>query len=280
MFTKIKYFATLTFATLLMSVGVYYFKFANNFNFGGVTGLSVLFANTGLISAGTFNMIASLTLLVIGSFFLGRAFITRTAYCSILLSLAVSTLEWISPLSLPLTDEPLLELCFAVVLPATGSAILFNVGASSGGTDILAMILRKYTSLDIGRALLITNGLISCASFFVFDMETALFSVLGMGISSLLVDNVIESINLCKYFNVVCTNPKPICDFITKELHRSATTCLGKGAFTGRDKYIIFTVMSRMEAIRLRNFIQQQEPEAFILISNTSQIIGKGFHNG
>lgn len=280
MLKKIKYFTIMTLATLLMSVGVYYFKFANNFNFGGVTGLAVLFAHTGAISASTVNLIGCLLLLAIGCLFLGKSFIARTAYCSILLSFTISFLEWVAPLSGPLTNEPLLELCFAVVLPATGSAILFNIGASVGGTDILAMMLKKYTSLDIGRSLLIINGAISFASFLVFDIETSLFSILGLVVSSLLVDNVIESINLCKYFNVVCTNPKPICDFITKELHRSATTCPGKGAFTGKDKYIIFTVMSRIEAIRLRNFIKDQEPEAFILISNTSQIIGKGFHNG
>lgn len=279
MFNKMKYYGTLTFATLLMAVGVYFFKFTNNFTFGGITGLSVVVAQLIPISASTFNLIANLTLLVIGIFFLGKTFIARTAYCSILLSITISFLEWLQPMPATLTDQPVLELCFAIILPSLGSAILFNMGASSGGTDIIAMILRKYTSLDIGRALLATNCLITFASFFVFDIETALYSILGLAITSLLIDNVIESINQCKYFNVVCNNPKPICDFITKELHRSATTCQGTGAFTGKDKFIIFTVMSRMEAVKLRNYIKQEEPTAFILISNTSQIIGKGFQN-
>ena len=182
-------------------------------------------------------------------------------------------------MSAPLTNEPFLELCFAIILPAFGSAILFNVSASSGGTDIIAMILKRYTSFDIGHSLLITNCLITFSSFFLFDIKTTLYSILGLAISSLLIDNVIESINLCKFFNVVCNHPEPICAFITGELHRSATTCQGKGAFTGKDKYIIFTVLSRLEAIKLRNFIKTQEPSAFILISNTSEIIGKGFHN-
>ncbi len=279
MLNKIKYYGILTFATLLMAVGVYFFKFTNNFTFGGITGLSVVVAQLIPISASTFNLITSLTLLVIGIFFLGRAFIARTAYCSILLSVTISFLEWLQPMPAPLTDQPVLELCFAIILPSLGSAILFNMGASSGGTDIIAMILRKYTSLNIGHALLATNCLITFASFFVFDIETALYSILGLAITSLLIDNVIESINQCKYFNVVCNNPKPICEFITKELHRSATTCQGTGAFTGKDKFIIFTVMSRMEAVKLRNYIKQEEPTAFILISNTSQIIGKGFQN-
>ncbi len=277
MLKKIKHFGLMTFATLLMTIGVYYFKFTNNFTFGGITGLSVVVAQVTPITPSTFNLIVSLTLLVIGTFFLGKSFIAKTAYCSILLSVTISILEWVHPLDAPLTDQPVLELCFAIILPAIGSAILFNIGASSGGTDIIAMILRKYTSLDIGKSLLATNCMITFASFFVFDIETALYSILGLAVTSLLVDNVIESINQCKYFNVVCSNPEPICTFVTDVLHRSATTCQGKGAFTGKDKFIIFTVMSRLEAIKLRNFIKEQEPEAFILISNTSQIIGKGF---
>lgn len=279
MLKKIKYFGTLTFATLLMATGVYFFKFPNNFTFGGITGLSVVFAEVTALSASTFNLIVSLSLLAVGIFFLGKTFIARTAYCSILLSVTISILEWLYPMTEPLTDQPVLELCFAIILPSIGAAILFNVGASSGGTDIIAMILKKYSSLDIGKALLATNCVITLASCFVFDIETALYSILGLAVTSLLVDNVIESINQCKYFNVVCTNPEPICEFIIHELHRSATTCQGKGAFTGKDKFIIFTVMSRLEALKLRNYINEQEPNAFILISNTSQIIGKGFQN-
>ncbi len=279
MLNKIKHFSLLTFATILMAVGVYYFKFTNNFNFGGVTGISVLIATATPITASTWNLGLNFLLLLIGVFFLGKSFIAKTAYCSILLSITISAFDYFHPMSAPLTDEPVLELCFAIVLPAVGSAILFNTGASSGGMDIIATILRKYTQLNIGHALLFSNCLITIASFFVFDIEIVLYSILGLAVSSLLIDSVIENINLCKYFNVVCNDPEPICKFITEQLHRSATTCQGTGAFSGTDKYIIFTVLSRFEAIRLRNFIKEQESSAFILISNTSEIIGKGFHN-
>ncbi len=269
----------MTLATILLAFGIYYFKFANNFNFGGVSGLSVLIGETGLLSASTFNLIANLVLLVIGVFALGKSVIGLTAYCSVLLSLTIAFFERFLPLHQPLTDEPILELCFAIALPAIGSGILFNIGASSGGLDILAMIMKKYTRYNIGTALLIINSTVAFASFFFFDIETSLYSILGLAISSLMIDSVIENINLCKYFNVVCTNPKPICDYITKELHRSATTISGTGAFTGKDKYVIFTAMNRVEAIKLRNYIKAHEPESFILISNTSNIVGKGFRS-
>ena len=274
-----KHFFLLTASTLLMAFGTYFFKFTNNFTFGGITCLAVLVAKTGLMSAGDFNMIASMLLLIAGLIILGKEFAAKTAYCSILLSVALSAMERLWPISEPLTSQPMLELCFAIALPALGSAVLFNIGSSSGGTDIIAMILKKYSSFDIGRALMISDAVITTASFFVFDIETGLYSFLGLAIRSFMIDNFIESFNLSKYFNVVCDHPEPICDFIVHSLGRSASVCLARGAYSGKDKYLILTALNRVQAVKLRNFIKQQEPTAFILISNTSEIIGKGFHS-
>ena len=231
------------------------------------------------MSAGDFNLIMSMILLVIGQFVLGKKFAARTAYSSILLSVSLSALERIFPLSAPLTDQPMLELCFAIALPALGSAILFNIGASSGGTDIIAMILKKYSSFDIGRALLVSDALITAAGFFVFDIKTGLYSLLGLAVRSFMIDTFIENFNRSKYFNVVCDHPEPICDFIVHTLNRSASYFEAKGAYSGKDKYIVLTALNPVQAVRLRNFIKEQEPGAFILISNTSEIIGKGFHS-
>ena len=139
--SKLRHFFLLTFSTLVMAAGTYFFKFPNHFTFGGITGLAVLVAKTGVMSAGDFNFITNMILLIIGFFILGKKFAAKTAYCSILLSVALSALERIYPMSAPLTNQPMLELCFAIALPSLGSAILFNIGSSSGGTDIIAMIL-------------------------------------------------------------------------------------------------------------------------------------------
>ena len=279
MLEKGKHFLLMTGSTLLMAVGTYFFKFTNNFTFGGITGLAVLVAKTGLMSASDFNLIASMLLLIIGMIILGKKFAAKTAYCSILLSVTLSILERVCPMSHPLTDQPMLELCFAIALPAMGSAVLFNIGSSSGGTDIIAMILKKYSSFDIGHALLASDVLITFAGFFIFDVKTGLYSLLGLTVRSFMVDSFIESLNLSKYFNVVCDQPDKICDFIVHDLNRSASVCHAKGAYSGQDKYIILTALNRAQAVQLRNFIKKEDPNAFILISNTSEIIGKGFHS-
>lgn len=277
--SKLKNFSLLTISTLIMAVGIYFFKFANNFTFGGITGIAVLVAKFLPISASDFSFVVNILLLIIGWIVLGKSFAEKTAYSTILLSISLSLLERIYPMSHPLTNEPLLELIFAILLPALGSAILFNIGASSGGTDVIAMILKKYTSVDIGKGLMISDLIFTLAGFLVFNVKTGLYSLFGLIMRSALIDNFIESFNRSKYFHVVTSNATCICDFIQNDLQRGATIVNATGAFTGDDKYIILTVLSPSQAVKLRNFIKEQNPKAFLLVSNTSEIIGKGFHS-
>lgn len=272
-------YAEITGSTLIIAAGIYFFKFPNDFTFGGVSGLAVVLGRLTPLSPGSINFVLNALLVVFGFLFLGRSFGIKTVYTSLLLSGAVWVLEQLLPMSGPLTDEPMLELIFAVVLPAFGSAVLFNLGASSGGTDIVAMILKKHTSVDIGRALFFSDLLITLSSFFIFSIKTALFSFLGLLAKSLVIDSVIENINLSKYFNVICSEPEPICRYIVEVLHRSATVCDATGAYSHRHKSIVFTVMNRAQAAQLRRYIRSVEPDAFLLICNTSEIIGRGFHS-
>ena len=279
MISQVKRISLLTIGALILAVGNYFFKFTNNFTFGGITGLSVLVGKTGILTASQFNLNSNMALLLLGILVLGKSVKAKTAYCSIVLSFGISLLEHLFPMAQPFTDQPMLEFIFAVALPSFGSSILFNLGSSSGGTDIIAMIIKKYSSFNIGNALLITNFLIAVASFFVFDTKTGLYSLLGVVVNSFMIDSFIESLNLSKYFNIVCDRPEAICEFITHELNRSASIINVQGAFTGEDKYLVLTALNRAEAVKLRNFIKLNDPKAFLLISNTSEIIGKGFHS-
>lgn len=269
----------ITAGVLMVVIGVYFFKFPNHFSIGGVTGLAIILARVsgGIISSGTFVLIVNIILLIVGYLFLGRKFGNKTVYGSLLLSFSLQILEILVPMKQPLTNQPFLELAFAVLLPAVGAAILFNVGGSTGGTDVIAMLLRKYTSINIGSSLLITDFTLTVLTFPVFGIETGLFSILGLFMKSTLVDTVIENLNLNKYFTIICEDPKPICDYIMHELHRSATIADATGAFTERERKIILTVMNRSQAVHLKKFVKSQEPDAFVLITNTSEIVGRGF---
>ena len=270
--------ALMVLGTALVAAGTYFFKFPNHFSTGGVTGLAVLI-NAALPALPASNVAAVLNLLslALGFAVLGRGFGVRTIFCTVLFSAMLAGLEAAVPLSAPLTDQPLLELLFGVLLPALGSAVLFNIEASTGGTDIVAMALKKVTPLDIGMALLLSDVLIAGGTLFLYDIRTGLFSLLGLMLKSVLVDSAIESLNRRKSFIVVTTCPEELCQFITGRLRRSATCWPATGAYSGEECTVVLTVISRGQAVGLRKYLRGLDPHAFMIVTNSSEIFGKGF---
>lgn len=268
----------LTLGTALVAFGVYFFKFPNNFNTGGVTGLAVILsAVVPAVSSSAFASVINLAFLVLGFFALNRGFGVRTVYCSILFSALLSGLEWLFPMPAPFTDQKMLELFFAVIFPSLGSAILFNLQSSTGGTDILAMILKRFSSLDIGMALLYVDVLIAGSTLFFVGVETGLYSLLGLVLKSVVVDSVIESLNRRKSFIAVTSCPEEVCGFITRTLRRSATCWQAEGAYSHEPKWVVLTALSRGQAVALRQHLKSVDPQAFMLVTNSSEIFGKGF---
>ncbi len=278
--TKIlKDYLLLTLGSLLMAIGVYFFKIPNGFAMGGVAGLATVLGKViHFVTPSQLITIFNVLLLVIGFIFVNKQFGIKTIYCTLVYSGLTMVFEYLYPNELmPLTDQPFLELVIAIILTAVGAAIMFNNDASSGGTDIIAMILKKYSQLNVGMALLIADSLVAFSSFFVFDIKTGLFSVLGLLSKSFLVDGLIDNLNLCKYFTIVTEKSDEICDFIMNNMHRSATTITGEGAFSHHTKKIILVVCKRYEMRSLRAKIKEIDPSAFIMITNSSEILGKGF---
>lgn len=278
--SKLLSFSAMTFGSLLMAVGVYFFKIPNGFSTGGVSGLATVLGKViPVVTPGALITGINLLLLMIGFLVLGKETGFRTVYCSLLFSGATWLLEFIVPLDAPLTDQPFLELAYAILLTALGSALLFRFGASSGGTDIVALILKKYTSLDVGKALLCSDTVIAASSFFVFGLRTGLFSMLGLFAKAFLVDSVIEDMNVCKSFMIITDHPEPIVDYIINVMHHSATTVDAVGEYSHVRKKMVFTLCRRMEAVRLKQRLKQIDPSAFVIVESTSEIIGRGFRS-
>lgn len=272
-----KEYVLITIAVILMDIGIYVFKFPNNFSFGGVSGLAVVVTHFVPFTASQINLAISMLLLVFGFMFLGRNFGVKTAYVTILSSVLLNIMEAAFPMNAPLTNETMLELFYAIALPALASAILFYENASGGGTDIIAMVLRKYSTMNISSALLAVDAIIVLVAYFVFDTRTGLFSICGLMAKTLLIDKAIERMKLSKYFTIICSKPEPICDYIMNELHRSATVYKAEGAYTHKDRVVILTVMDPKQAVLLERRIQAVDPEAFLMVTKSSEIMGKGF---
>jgi len=274
---NLKKFAILNLGVILLAIGVYFFKIPNGFSNGGVTGIGTILAQITPITPGAWIWILNVTMLLVGFLFLGKKTGGKTVYCSMVYSGIIYVFEWICPLDAPLTNDTLLELVYAMLLTAIGSAIIFDCDGSSGGTDIAALILKKYTSINVGSALLFTDCLIAASSFLVFDVKTGLFSMLGLFAKAYIVDGIIESLNSCKYFVVITSKKDEVSSYIIKEMHHGATACEAIGEYTQEGKAMIHTVCRRMEAIKLRKQIKQIDPHAFIIITTSSEIIGRGF---
>lgn len=276
----IREYVVITFAAILMDIGVYVFKFTNHFSFGGVSGMAVLLEELLPMSAAQINLIINMALLVLGFACLGKGFGVKTAYVTVLSSILLNIFEKVIPLSAPLTDQTMLELVYAIVLPAFAAALFFFENASGGGTDILAMILKKHTTLNIATALLVIDAVIVVASFLIYDVKTGLYSVCGLLAKTMVIDKSIEQMKLCKYFTIICRKPEPICDYIKNSLHRTATIYHGQGAYSHEDETIVLSALDRKQAVQLQRFIHKTEPTAFIMITKSSEIIGKGFYGG
>ncbi|MBQ7500391.1 MAG: YitT family protein [Clostridia bacterium] len=280
LFNTLIEYLELSLATIPMIVGVYVFKFPNHFSFGGVTGIAVLLNSFNKsVSPSTYNLIINVILLLLAFIIVGRSFGIKTVYVTLFSSLGMNLMEVIFPMSKPLTDQPVIELVFAIVLPAVSTALLFNHAASAGGTEIIAIILRKFSSIDVGGALFVVDLLVTIGTFFVYGMTIGLMSFVGLMAKSLVIDGVIESLNRYKSFTIVCSNPEPICNFISNRLHEGATMMQAHGIYLLEEKTVILAVMTKREAKMLRSFINTHEPDSFIIVSNSSEIFGGGFHH-
>ena len=139
------------------------------------------------------------------------------------------------------------------------------------------MIVRKYSSLDIGKALLAIDFVIGASTFFIFDTKTALYSLTGIMLKGIIVDALISSFNEAKYFTIITSMPNEIEDFITVDLHRGSTRLKGEGVYSHEERTVILCVVNRYQAMLLRNEVQQIDPKAFIMVTSSSEIIGRGF---
>lgn len=287
-------YALMTLGTILVAAGVYFFKAPNHFATGGVSGLSIIIAKFVPLNQSALVMIINVALLILGFIFLGRGCTVRTLYCSLMYSAENLLLETFLPVKLipgavehvdavteavsyTLTNQPLMELVFAMLLTGIGSAIMFNCKASSGGTDIVALILKKYTKINTGKALLITDAAIAFSTFFIFGVQAGLFSILGLFSKAFIVDGVIENIGKSKYITIITNSPEQISEYILHTMKRDYTSYKATGGYTGAEKTVLITVCKRSEALKLKAKVKLIDSTSFVIITDANEILGKGF---
>lgn len=270
-------YTIITLACIGTALVIQLFQLPNHFVFGGVTGMAVLLSSVTPVGFSSWNILINLILILAGFVFLGKSFGIRTVYVSVFTSLCYKVLDYIFPVGEPLTDQPFLETLLVTFTIAALAAILFDRGACSGGTDILTMILKQKIKVNIGHALLMVDIVSVLFSFVLYDLKIGLFSLVGLLTKAFVVDTVLENINLCKYFTIVCDDPAPLLTYIRRTINRGATVFEAEGAYSGQKCTVVLTAVNRSQAVRIRNYIHETMPTAFFVISNSSEIVGRGF---
>lgn len=275
---KMKEFLFINIGLFLVAIGIYYFLVPNNIAAGGVSGIAIVLNHfIPQISVGAIMLVMNVILLIIGMVFIGVGFGIKTIYSGIALSSMVWLLGVLYPISEPIMEDILIQLIYGIGLSAIGIAIVFNQEASTGGTDILARILNKYYKLNIGKSLLIVDFIVVILAVTVFGIKLGMYALLGVFMNGFIIDNVIEGFNISKEVVIISSKSKMITEFIVKEMERGATLYTAKGGFTNEEKEVIVTFLGRREFIRLRNYIKEKDPKAFIAVSHMHEILGEGF---
>lgn len=274
---KLRDFILITIGILLVAFSLEYFYIPARIAAGGVTGIAIIL-NSFIPSLPVGAIILVLNLILFATAFLtiGGGFGAKTIYASYGLSLAMWAMEAVfKPQAL--TDDLFINAAVGTIIVAIGMAMVFNSGASTGGTDILAKILNRYFHLDIGKSLLIVDFIVGLGGIMTFGIRIGLYAMLCIIINGTLIDRLIDGLNTSKELMVISRNEEDIIRFIIKDLDRSCTVLTGYGGYTGEGTSVLYVVLNWREYIRLREYIREIDPRAFISVNDVHEVLGEGF---
>ena len=276
---KFKEYGIMTLGIILVALSVEYFYAPNNIAAGGVTGAAIVVnAVMPSLSVGMVTLVLRVVLFIVAFVFIDGRFGVKTIYSSLGLSIIIWVIEkFLNPSAV--TDDLMMATVFGTLISAVGMAFVFNENASTGGTDILAKLLNKFFHLDIGKSLLVVDFIITFASILVFGINVGLYAMLSVILLGLIVDRLIEGFNVCKSVFIISKKNDEISKFIINTLDRGCTFLKGMGAYTCQENDVLYAVISRNQFIKLKKFIKEIDPQAFITVGEVHEVLGEGFKN-
>lgn len=272
----LKEYGIITIGIVLVVISLEFFFFPNHIASGGVSGLALVINNMLGIETGLIMIICNVILFVIAFIFIGGNFGIKSMYAAFSLSFILSIIGK-TQIPFALTDNLMLASIFGSALLALGTAIMLTQDATTGGTSITAKILSKYCNIDFGKGLLISDSIVILLATYTFGVELALFGLLSIYLTGTLIDRFIDGFNLSKQVMVFTSQENVVANYIIKDIDRGCTVFYGKGGYTGNDNCVILTILTRSQFIKLKQFIKNNDPDAFITVSETSEVLGKGF---
>lgn len=275
---KLKEYLFITLGIFLVAIAIEFFLAPNKIAAGGVSGIAIIINYyIPALSIGIVILICNLILFITAFIVIGSKFGGKTIYASLGLSAILWSIDqFITPSMIP-THDLMLASIFGTFISGIGMGIVFNQNASTGGTDILAKIINRFTYLEIGKSLLSVDIIITLFCGVAFGAEIAMYAVLSVLFNGYIIDYIIDGFKVCKQIIIISSEYKEITRYIIDVMERGCTKFHGKGGFSDDDTFILYTVLNRKEFIRLKQYIKEVDARAFIIVSEAHEVLGEGF---
>lgn len=262
----------LTVAIAIIAAAVYFFMVPSHTSISSVSGLGIVLSNFVPLPLSAITMIMNVVLLIIGFFTCGKEFGEKTVYTSIALPVFLGIFEKLFPDSGSITGSQELDVLCYILVVSVGLSILFNRNASSGGLDIVAKIMNKYLHIEIGKAMSFSGMCIALSAALVYDKKTVVLSILGTYFNGIVLDHFIFDHNMKRRVCMITEKEEELRNFILNDLHSGATIYESIGAYNMQKRNEIITIVDKSEYQKLMNFINHEDPNAFITVYTVSDI--------
>lgn len=262
----------LTVAVAIIAAAVYFFLVPSHTSVSSISGLGIVLSNFVPLPLSAITMFLNVVLLIIGFFTCGREFGVKTVYTSVMLPLFLGFFELVFPDFGSMTDSQELDVLCYILVVSIGLSILFNRNASSGGLDIVAKIMNKYLHIELGRAMSLSGMCVALSAALAYDKKTVVLSILGTYFNGIILEHFIFDNNKKRRVCIITRKEEELRRFIVEDLHSGATIYEATGAYNFDKHNEIITIVDKSEYQKLMNFINKEDPRAFVTVYNVSDM--------
>ncbi len=269
---SVKSFLIISLGDIIVAAAVYFFMIPSHLSVGSCAAFAMVLSNFIPLSVSLITLLINIILLIIGFIFIGPEFGIKTVYCAVLMPVTMGVFELLFPNFQSITQDPLIDLICYILVVGIGLALLFSRNASSGGLDIVTMLLNKYLGMDMGRAMSAAGMVIALSSALCYDSKTVILSLLGTYFGGIVVDHFIFGMNIKRRVCVISDSLEEILDYVLHELHSGATLNDITGGWDRTPRTEMITIVDKHEYRRLMDHIRKIDPEAFVTVYSVNDV--------
>ncbi|KGR75791.1 YitT family protein [Ureibacillus sinduriensis] len=270
---SIKEYIYVLLGAAIIAFGFNAFLFPNQVASGGVSGISTILNGLFGWNAGIVQYAFNIPLFIAGVVVLGKNFGLKSFVGTLALPFFVIVFSNMGAL----TTNALLAALFGGIIVGLGIGFVFKGNASTGGTDLLAQIITKYTGLTLGTSVLLIDGIIAISAALVFDLEKGLYALIGLFVTTKTIDIVQLGFSQSKMVYIISNRQDEIRDAIYADIDRGVTKVPSFGGYTGEERLMLMVVVYQSEFTKLKQIIQTVDPTAFVIVSDAYEVLGEGF---